>query len=94
MYSKKTTLINKSGLHARPGSFFTREAKKYASNITITKLDEEDRPIKSCSAKSIALLMALMLKQGTRIEISAEGEDEQVAVDGLIALVDAGLNEL
>ena len=94
MYSKKTTLINKSGLHARPGSFFTREAKKYISDITITKLDEEGNPVKSCSAKSIAQVMALMLKQGTRIEISAQGEDEQAAVDGLTALVDAGLNDL
>ena len=94
MYSKKTTIINKSGLHARPGSLFVREAKKYASDITITKFDEEDKPVKNCSAKSIALVMAMMLKKGTRIEISAQGEDEQIAVDGLIALVDAGLNDL
>jgi len=94
VYSKKTTLINKSGLHARPGSLFTREAKKYASEITVAKLDEEGAPVKSCSAKSIALLMAMMLKQGSRIEISAEGEDEQAAVDALAALVDSGLNEV
>jgi len=37
--------------------------------------------------------MALMLPKGTRIEISAQGEDEQTAVDCLTALVDAGLNE-
>ena len=94
MYTKKTTIINKSGLHARPGSLFVREAKKYASDITITKLDEEDNPVKNCPAKSIALVMAMMLKKDTRIEISAQGEDEQAAVDGLIALVDSGLNDL
>jgi len=93
MYSKRTILINKSGLHARPGSLFTREAKKYSSDITITKLDESGVPVKSCSAKSIAMVMALMLKKDTQIEISAQGEDEQAAVDSLIALVDAGLNE-
>ena len=94
MYSKKTLVINKSGIHARPGSLFTREAKKYVSDITVSKLDENDNPVKSCSAKSIALVMAMMLKKGTRIEISAQGEDEQAAVDDLIALVDAGLNDL
>ena len=71
MYSKKTLLINKSGLHARPGSLFTREAKKFISDITVTKLDEDDNPVKSAPAKSIALVMAMMLKKGTRIEISA-----------------------
>jgi phosphocarrier protein len=94
MYAKKTSLINKSGLHARPGSFFVREAKKFNSDITVAKLDEDDKPVKTAPAKSIALVMALMLKQGTRIEISAEGEDEQAAVDTLIGLVDSGLNDL
>ena len=94
MYAKKTVIINKSGLHARPGSLFVRKAKQYASEITVTKLDGEDKPVKSCSAKSIALVMAMMLSKGTRIEISAEGEDETAAVDSLAALVDAGLNEL
>jgi len=61
MYAKKTMLINKSGLHARPGSLFTREAKKYSSDITVTKLDEGGAAVKSCSAKSIALVMAMML---------------------------------
>jgi phosphocarrier protein len=93
MYAKKTTIINKSGLHARPGSLFVREAKKFTSDITVTKLDAEDKPVKSCPAKSIALVMAMMLTKDTRIEISAQGEDEQAAVDSLTALVEAGLNE-
>ncbi|MCL2601242.1 MAG: HPr family phosphocarrier protein [Treponema sp.] len=93
MYAKKTMLINKSGLHARPGSLFTREAKKYSSDITVTKLDEGGAAVKSCSAKSIALVMAMMLKKDTHIEISAQGDDEQSAVDSLVALIDAGLNE-
>ena len=93
MYAKKTTVINKSGLHARPASLFVREAKKYASDITITKLDKEGNSVNGGSAKSISRIMALMLTKGTRIEISAQGEDEQTAVDCLTALVDAGLNE-
>jgi phosphocarrier protein len=94
MYAKRTVIVNKSGIHARPGSIFVREAKKFASDITITKLDAEDKPVKSCPAKSIVLVMAMMLSKGTRIELSASGEDEQAAVDSLIALVDSGLNDL
>ena len=94
MYSKKTTIINRLGIHARPGALFVKEAKKYASDITIAKLDETDNPVNNCSAKSIARVMAMLLKKGTHIEISAEGDDEQAAVDALIALVDSGLNDL
>ena len=92
MYAKTTTIVNKLGLHARPGSFFVREAKQFTCDITVTKLDPEGGRVKSCPAKSIALIMTMMLTQGTRIEISAEGEDEKTAVDTLAALVD-GLNE-
>ena len=94
MYSKKTIVVNRLGLHARPGTIFVREAKKYASEITITKLDENGNIIKSGSAKSITKVMAMMLKKGTHIELTAEGEDEQTAVDELIALVDFGLNDM
>ena len=94
MYSKKTTIINRLGLHARPGTVFVREAKKYTSDITVTKLDEEGNPLKNGSAKSISKVMAMLLKKGTKIDISAEGEDEQAAVDALIALVDSGLNDM
>jgi phosphocarrier protein len=94
MYAKKTVIINKSGIHARPGSTFVREAKKFVSDITITKLDADDKPVKSCSAKSIVLVMAMMLAKGTRVELSASGEDEQTAVDSLVALIDSGLNDL
>ena len=94
MYSKKTTIINKMGIHARPGTLFVREAKKFTSDITVTKLNEEGEPVKSGSAKSISKVMSMLLKKGTAIDISAEGEDEQAAVDALIALVDSGLNDL
>jgi len=94
MYAKRTVIINKSGLHARPGTLFVREAKRFQSNLTVVKLDAEGSPVKEANAKSIALVMALQLSKGTRIEIRADGEDEGPAVDALIALVDAGLGDL
>ncbi|GHV75970.1 hypothetical protein AGMMS49942_07910 [Spirochaetia bacterium] len=94
MYAKKTIIINQSGLHARPGSFFSREAKKFTSEVTITKLDDDDKPVKSCTAKSIAQMMAMALKKGVHVEISAEGADETAAVDTLVGLIDSGLNDL
>ena len=92
MYSKKTTVINRTGLHARPASQFIEMAKRFSSRIQISNLslDDEDN---IGNAKSIIFVLALGMGQGSQIEIFAVGEDEQEAVDSLIALVDSGFGE-
>ena len=92
MYSKKTTVINRTGLHARPASQFIEMAKRFSSRIQISNLslDDEDN---IGNAKSIISVLALGMAQGSQIEIFAVGEDEQEAVDSLIALVDSGFGE-
>lgn len=89
MYKKTATILNKSGLHARPASDFAKAAGKFSSKITIKRLDEESE----ASAKSIVYLLSLGIGQGTEVEVSANGEDEQQAVDTLIALIESGLGE-
>ena len=92
MYSKKTTVINRTGLHARPASQFIEMAKRFSSRIQISNLslDDEDN---IGNAKSIISVLALGMGPGSPIEIFAVGEDEQEAVDSLIALVDSGFGE-
>jgi phosphotransferase system HPr (HPr) family protein len=41
MYSKRTVIVNKTGLHARPASDFTMKAMEYKSSITIKNLDND-----------------------------------------------------
>lgn len=89
MYSKESVIVNKTGLHARPASDFTKKASGFKSSITVSNLDEE----KEGNAKSIIAVMAMCLSKGTRVGVSADGEDEQLAVDTLIALIDAGFGE-
>ena len=36
MYSKEVEIINKTGLHARPASEFTKKASSFNADITIT----------------------------------------------------------
>ncbi|MBC8584774.1 HPr family phosphocarrier protein [Youxingia wuxianensis] len=92
MYSRKTTVINRTGLHARPASQFIDAAKKFTSRIHIRNLslEEEDN---LANAKSIISVLTLAMVQGSEIEIIAEGDDEKEAVDSLIALVDSGFGE-
>ena len=91
MYSKKVTILNKTGLHARPASEFISMASKFKSRITIKKVggDEEDE----ANAKSIVMVLSLALAQGTEVEITAKGEDEAEAVDALVELVNSGFAE-
>jgi len=90
MYSLTTTVKNPSGIHARPASLFVSEAKKYVSNISVKNLTRQSGPK---NAKSIIMLLTLAITAGTEIEISAEGDDAKQAVDNLVGLVEAGLEE-
>ena len=90
MYKRETTVINISGLHARPASDFVKEAKKFEAAITVRKLEEGAEGV---NAKSIMRLLSAGMSKGTRIEISAEGVDEIAAVDALVALIESGFGE-
>lgn len=87
MTSKTVTIANKSGLHARPASLFVKETVKYKSEIKIKVNDKE------YNAKSMLGILAACIKCGTQVEIIANGEDEQAAVDGIVAAVESGLGE-
>lgn len=89
MYAKKTVILNKTGLHARPASDFISCAAKFKSRISIRRADRSE----TANAKSIITLLSLALDTGTKIEIAADGEDEVQAVETLVALVDSKFGE-
>ncbi|MDR1899816.1 MAG: HPr family phosphocarrier protein [Treponema sp.] len=91
MYTKTTTVINKTGLHARPGSDFVNAAKKFSSKITIRRLDENEDPV---NAKSIAFVLSLGIGKGIEVELAAEGGDEQTAVDALVDMINGGFGDI
>ena len=84
MTSRTITIINPSGLHARPASEFVAEAKKFGSSITIRDLSDENG--EAVNAKSIVMLLTLGIGPGTKVEITAEGPDEAEAVGSLFRL--------
>jgi phosphocarrier protein len=92
MTSRTITIINPSGLHARPASEFVAEAKKFGSSITIRDLSDENG--EAVNAKSIVMLLTLGIGPGTKVEITAEGPDEEEAVGSLISLIESGFGEL
>ncbi len=84
MVEKETTVAPDEGLHGRPAAQFVKAAKEYNSNIKVIKDGKEAK------AKSPLSLMTLGAKQGDTLVIRAEGEDEKVAVERLVALVSEG----
>lgn len=91
MYKRSTTVINKTGLHARPASIFVNKANSFDSTITITNLSLSNA--KTVNAKSIISILSLAMKKGSKVEIAAEGKDEVNAVDSLINLINTGFGE-
>lgn len=81
MYSKNIVITLENGLHTRPAALFVKAAKEFESEITVTANG------KSASAKSLFKLQTLGIKQGTEIQISAEGADEIAAIEHLIKIL-------
>lgn len=90
MYSKKAVVSNPSGLHARPAAVFAKQASAYKSKVTISNVTKGGA---AGDASSILAIMMLAAKLGDEVEISAEGPDETVAVDELVALIESGCGE-
>ncbi|MRH42018.1 HPr family phosphocarrier protein [Aquibacillus halophilus] len=70
-----------TGLQARPAAEFVQKANRYSSDLFIEKGD------KRVNAKSIMGLMSLAITTGDQIKLIADGSDDQLAVDELVAFV-------
>lgn len=58
------------GIHARPAALLVKTAAAFCSSINLRHGERE------ISAKKMIALMSLGLKQGDKLEIILEGEDE------------------
>lgn len=87
MITKKISVLNKLGIHARPAAQFVRVASRFNSDVTVEKDDE------SVDGKSIMGLMMLAVGWGAEITVTAEGDDEAAAMEALEQLVQSKFGE-
>ncbi len=80
-------ITNASGLHARPATFFIQKANFYKSTILIEK---DNRKV---NAKSLLGVLSLGIAKGMTVTLTAEGQDEEAAIEGLVSLINSGFNE-
>jgi phosphocarrier protein len=90
MITREVTVVNPTGLHARPAAEFVKLAASFKSSITVRNLTTQ----KEVNAKSIVMLLTLALSKGSQMSIAADGEDEEEAVTALAALIEGGFGEV
>ena len=77
MVSKDVQINFRTGSDARPIALIVQEASKYDSKIYL----ETDN--KRVNVKSIMGMMSLVLKNGNKVSISADGPDEETAIENI-----------
>ncbi len=87
MTTKEVKISNTIGLHARPATFFIQKANTYHSSIWVEK---DDRKV---NAKSLLGVLSLGIAKGMTIMLVADGQDEELAIEGLSDLINKGFEE-
>ena len=75
----RLTVIDPSGLHARPAARFVQTASRFSSSIAIRHDGRE------ADAKSLIALLGLTIRPSTEITLTADGPDADEALDALAA---------
>ena len=87
MITKKLTILNKLGLHARAAAKVVSLANEFESTIIITKDG------KNADARSIMKLLMLSASQGSRINVEVDGTDQKDAMKSIEKLFNNKFDE-
>lgn len=81
MYMKEVTVVNRTGLHARPATQIVTASQKFSSNIWTEYAGRK------VNFKSVFSILTACIKQGTTIQVYAEGDDEQEAGETICGMI-------
>ena len=81
MFKKEVVVRCESGLHNKQATYFVQKANEFECSVW---LESETRKM---NAKSLLGIMSLGIVTGTQVTLSADGRDEEVAVNALEALL-------
>ena len=87
MTSRTVTVVNQLGMHARAAAKFVHLATRFEARVRVARDGHE------MDGKSIMGILLLAAARGSTITITADGADEQEAVEALSALVGSGFDE-
>lgn len=81
MLQHDVLIINKLGLHARASAKLTRLASEFPCEVWLSRAGRR------INAKSIMGVMMLAAAKGSTITVETDGENEQAAMDAIVALI-------
>ncbi|ABN53934.1 MAG TPA: HPr family phosphocarrier protein [Hungateiclostridium thermocellum] len=87
MVKKEITINNISGWEAKLAAMFIQKASNYKSTVWIEKGERK------ANAKSLLGVLSLGIEKGSKIVLTAEGEDEVEALNELENYLESGLGE-
>ncbi|WP_019535980.1 HPr family phosphocarrier protein [Paenibacillus ginsengihumi] len=87
MLTKQVVVLNHTGLHTRPAKEIVKTAGSFQSDILLQK------DTKTANAKSFISVLSLGAPKGTEILVSAAGEDEERALQSIVALFENKFGE-
>lgn len=85
--SRRFTVLNEKGLHARPAALLVKTASQFAAEILLHKDGNE------VSAKSIISVLTLEGYSGAVIDVTVRGNDAVEAMDAVQELFDNRFHE-
>jgi phosphocarrier protein len=87
MSQRTVTIASSVGLHARPAALFVEQASESGLDVEIGRPGED--PV---DATSILGVMALGARHGEEVVLTAEGENADAVLDGLVDLLSRDLD--
>ena len=87
MVKTEITISNKLGLHARASAKLTKLASSFPCEVWMSKGDRR------INAKSIMGVMMLAAGMGSVVTLETDGEQEQEAMEDLLALINDKFGE-
>ena len=85
--TRELTIVNKSGIHARPAAMFVKVANRFGCDIFVEKDGEK------INGKSIMGLMMLAAGPGSKVTLHVKGTDAPAAIAELEELVKRKFDE-
>jgi len=79
-YKDSFTVLNEKGLHTRPSTELVKCATNFRAHIMLTYQNY------TVNAKSLLGILMLAAARGSKIQVSAEGEDAEEAVKSILSL--------
>jgi phosphotransferase system HPr (HPr) family protein len=96
MIGRRLVVKARLGLHARAAAKLVRLASGFQSRVVLRRVDSGPRPADNDGADAKSILSVLMLAAtcGTQLEASAEGIDEEAAMNAIEELFAGGFGEM